>query len=131
MSLVHDGFNFVADSHGPVRQPRPAELPVLRGQFFGVKGESHITGEPWGVELVAEVELAGHADIDSLYQGIANINDQAGKLTGTLTQTIKGVSRDFPKCTFLGFAATEDAFLDGSGVNGWIQKGRLLWRQRA
>ncbi len=133
MALSHDSYAFFTSGsadHGMVRASGPHDLPIQIGRWFGVVGESHIIGEPDGRNLTCELTLQGYNTTTLLQSDLDALQTQAGQLTGTLTETISGNSRTFAQCTFLGYAATAPAFLDGSGVNGWVQFGQLLWRQR-
>lgn len=131
MSLSHDGYSFLGVPHGTIVAETPFEMPIVLGQFFGVTGEAHIIGEPYGRDLSCELTLQGYASITALQAAIDALDARAGVLTGTLTETISGNSRTFPQTTFIGFQqAPPGPFLDGSGVYGWVCFGRLLWRQR-
>lgn len=129
MSLSQDAFSFLNAPHLPVVGGR-FDLPITVGQFFGVRGESHIIGEPYGRDLSCEITLQNYATIALLEAALHHYAIRAGRLTGTLTETLGGFSRQFPKCTFLGFEPGSEPFVDGSGVHGWVMFGRLLWRQR-
>lgn len=131
MSLSHDGYAFLSVPHGPIVAEGPFELPIVPGQFFGVAGESHIIGEPYGRNLSCELTLQGYASIAALETALRALDAKAGSLTGTLTETIGANSRTFPQTTFIGFQQSPPGpFLDGSGVYGWVCFGRLIWRQR-
>lgn len=131
MSLSQNGFSFLDAKHMPIVPGGPFELPVVNGQFFGVQGESHIIGEPFGRELFCDVTLDGYASTAALEDDLRTLDTKIGKLTGTLSETIGAGTRTFPLSTFLGYQTfPPGAFLDGSGQNGWVIMLRLVWRQR-
>lgn len=130
MALSHDGYSFESADHDPILPASEHELPIVVGQFFGVNGESHIIGEPVGRELFCAITLDGYNTNTLLQAAINTLSSKAGQLTGTLTETISSNSRTFSQCTFLGFFPSGPPFVDGSGVNGWVQSGFLRWRQR-
>lgn len=130
MSLSHSSFSFFSNPSGVVETLSPHEIPIVTGQFFGVIGESHIIGETYGVDLACEYRFQDYATIALLRADKKTLEGKIGKLTGTLTQTILTYDQTFQECTFLGFQPFEAPWFDGSGVHGWVQNGRLLWRQR-
>lgn len=129
MSLSHDSYDFLAQPHGVVTPTADPELRLHVGSFFGVKGESHITGEVGGQDLICEIFLEGYATLPLLQTDVDALNARKGTLTGTLTETIDGNDRTFPQCTFLGFQPAGPPFRDGV-TNNWVQFGTLLWRWR-
>jgi hypothetical protein len=124
MALTHDSYTFTGLA-GVVRPDETFELPLQIGRFAGVQGELHLVGKLKGRQLRASYILSGNASVAALNTAVKNLSQQAGQLTGTLTQD----SSSFQKCTFLGYFE-RDRFVDGSGVNGWVSQGFLIWRQR-
>lgn len=132
MSLSHNGYTYLGHATDSVIVAGSVpDLQMQRFQFFGLQGEAHVIGESSGVDLSCEFTLQGYNTHALLMSDVGALAGKVGKLTGTLTQTIGGNSNTYPKCTFLGYVASEPPFLDGSGVNGWVSHGRLFWRQRA
>lgn len=130
MSLSHSGFSFDG-SHGLIVPLQPFELPVVVGQFFGVRGESHIVGETFGRDISCDITFDGYADLEDLQADMEEIDSKIGVLTGDLTETIGGKTRTFVDCTFMGYQQSpRGPFWDGSGQNGWVIDLRLFWRQR-
>lgn len=126
MAITHGSFVFTHD-HGDVAPFGPLDMAVSIGQFAGVKGESHIVDKPKGRELGCRYTMDGFETRAALEAAIKQIHDHQGE-DGTITIT-GNLARELPKCTFVGFAHGE-AFWDGSGVNGWVVRGMLRWRQR-
>lgn len=131
MSLSHDSFTFFSLKHSPIVAVQSFDLPLVIGQFFGVLGESHITGEPFGRELSCDLVFDGYTGgPDALETDLRTLDSKIGKLTGTLTEVLGSDTRTFPQCTFVGYQALGEPFRDGSGQNGWVLFTRLFWRQR-
>lgn len=130
MSLSHSSFTFFSNPSGTIQVLDPHRPAISVGQFFAVNGESHIIGETHGADLGCEYRFQGYNTVTLLRDDEKTLESKYGKLTGTLTQTISGNTRTYQQCTFIGFRAFESPWLDGSGVNGWIMRGILLWRQR-
>lgn len=130
MSLSQNSFVFFSNPSGVIQVIEPHRPVIAVGQFFGVIGESHIIGDPHGADLACEYRFQNYSTIANLRTHEKNLEARYGKLTGTLTQTIAGADRAYKQCTFIGFRSFEPPFLDGSGVNGWVMRGILLWRQR-
>jgi len=128
--IQQDGFDFFGLPHGMVLPEGPFEVPLVVGRFFGVRGESHIVGQPWGRPLSCRLTLTDYASLDNLSADLATLASLVGTLTGELVETIGTSTRRFPHATFLGFAADGEEFYDGTGVLGWTQFGRLQWMQR-
>lgn len=131
MSLSQNSFTFLSAKHMPVIPPGMPDLPIVVGQFMGVKGESHITGELWGQDLFCDASIDGYSTKAALETSLDTLRVKAGRLTGTLIEVIGAGTRNWEQCTFIGFNIYPPGpFLDGSGVNGWVAFLRLLWRQR-
>jgi hypothetical protein len=131
MSLSQDSFDFLDAKHGLVKPATTPELPIVVAQFMGVNGESHLVGEPMGQDLYCDITADGYATKADLDDDLDIMRTKIGKLTGTLVEVHGASTRNWAQCTFLGFQIyPESPFLDGSGVNGWVAKIRLLWRQR-
>ena len=126
MSIVHDGQTFAGD-HGKMQYDSP-ELRLQVTGFPAVNGESHIIGKPGGRNLSTSYTVSGFSTATLLDSHLTAINLLIGQLTGTV---IVGspFGGAFGGCTFLGFDVAEQ-FFDGSGVHGWVARGRLRWRQR-
>lgn len=135
MALSQNGFSFFSAKHGNVGQVQPADLPIVTAQFFGVNGETHVIGKPYGRVIGCEIVMDGYDTEADLLNDLDTLSGKIGVLTGTLTQTT-GSTCNFPKATFLPFEILQidqqgnTRFLDGSGQNGWVAFVRLFWRQR-
>ena len=129
MSLSHDGYDYEGAGHGIVQAMEPWELQIIEGKFFGLRNVAHIIGETGGRNLSCQLVLDEYEDRADLKAALDTIEGQAGQLTGDLIVSIDG-TETYPDCTFLGFQPTAPSFLDGSGNFGWVQFGRLFWRQR-
>lgn len=125
MSITHDSFTF-SHKAGAMRFG-PVAVPVQVDRFPGIKGESVITSKPFGREFWCSYTLDGLTH-SNLLSALLNIDRNAGQLTGTVTVTGND-SQTIENAVFLGFERNGPYFLDGSGVNGWVQRGRLRWIQ--
>lgn len=131
MSLSQNGFAFLSARHMPVVPSGPFDLPIVVGQFMGVKGESHIVGQPWGREITCDITIDGYATNQAIEVDLQTLDSKIGNLTGDLTETIGAGTRTYDDCTFLGYQVFPPGiFYDGSGSNGWVCFLRLVWRQR-
>ena len=130
MSITHSSVTFSGRAGTIVAASAP-ESQLIKGEYWGLIGESHLLGETFGRDLSCEFTFYGYASMALLATAVAAVEGYTNKLTGTLTQTVNGSAQAYPSCTFLGFEPTEPPFLDGSGCEGWIQRGRLKWRQRS
>lgn len=129
MTITQDGFNFEgATHHGDLVSPQ-AETPVVQGQFFGVRGEAHLVGEPYGQDIECDLTLTGYSTATLLKAAIARIERKKGQLTGAVVLT-GNLAHTYPPMTFLDVRKPTPAQYDGSGVNGWTQTIYLKWRQR-
>ena len=134
MSLVQDSFDF-GDLHTPVRVG-PAEFALVRKQFFGLQGESHVLGRTYGRDLTCELTLTDYGSDADLQFDIDTIQNQAGTLTGALICTINAVVTTYANATFLGCKVVREKMLDGLGLpvyggHGWFAVVELEWRQIA
>lgn len=129
MSLSQDGYDFEGkDTHGLITVEGSFEPRIAIGSFWGVAGESHLTGDCQGANLFCDYTLHNYDDRPAIKTAIDTIRSKALELTGTITQTISSDTLTFEQCTFLGFEC-EAPWNDG--VTGkWCCRGRLRWRQR-
>lgn len=131
VSITQNSTTLAVDGqHGMITAIGPHDLPIAVGKFFGVVGESHIVGSRYGRDLVCDVTFSGYANRAALQTALDLMSDYNGALTGTVIQNISSDITLFNECTFLGFEPARPAFLEGSGVHGWVMFGRLRWRQR-
>lgn len=134
MSLSQDGFSYLSAKHSTVGPASEPELPVVIGQFMGVRGESHLIGERYGRILTAELTLEYSTEAN-LYAGLQTLDDKVGKLTGTLTVVGAGSTYTFEQATFISWVPIpfdqqgNFIFKDAAG-NQWVAFVRLFWRQR-
>jgi hypothetical protein len=131
MALSHDGYNFESiTDHTDLVSGTPAQLPIVPGQFFGVKGEAHLIGETYGQDLYCTALLFGYNTAALLKAAVKRIRDKQGKLTGTLTVS-GNLAQSHAQCTFLEVIEPEPgAQYDGSGQHDWRQRIVLKWRRR-
>lgn len=129
--LTHESSNFLTSGEDlvgvhEVPQRRPWELALYRGQFPGVRGESHIVDLNKGRDIYVPVRYRGFATEAAMDAFLNDVADAQGTLTGTLTID----TTTYESCTFVSIEEIETRFLDGSGVWGWTTKALLYWRQR-
>ena len=129
MTLSHDSYNFETPKHQTLMVEGP-ELQYELFEIFGVKGVSQIVGKTGSRMLTCEVYLDGYSTLPLLRTAVKTIQNKAGQLTGTLTETVEGNATTYGNCTFLGFKPASKPMKDGSGVNGWFINGTLHWLQR-
>lgn len=129
MGITQGGFNFGGSNlHGDLIPAANFDPQVIVGQFFGVRGEAHLLGDACGRDLTCDYMLSGFLTSSDLDTAIKAIEAKIGVLTGTVALTGNIVtSQRF--CTFLAYERGSMQF-DGSGVNGWLVRGRLRWRQQ-
>jgi len=96
--------------------------------FFAVVGEYRLQGRQHGRDLTTWCETFGYANRALLQDAVDAINAYQGD-SGSVVCTIGGVDTTFLNCVFQGFETDEEPWLDGSGVNGWVVRGTLKWRQ--
>lgn len=128
MAITHAGVSFGSHIHGTPRV-EPWEFDETRQHFYGLVGEYKILGKVKGREINISFHLTGYADHYSLQTGVADLASLQG-LTGTLSIQIASSTVEYADTTFYGFSPIEDPWLDGSGVNGWQQRGNLKFRQK-
>jgi len=126
VSITHDGFTF--GHKAGVMQFGPVAVPIQIDRFPGLKGESIITGQPYGREFWCSYTLDGLTHSE-LLEALLDIDRNAGQLTGTVTVTGND-AQAIDDAVFVGFERNGPYFVDGSGVNGWVQRGRLRWIQQ-
>lgn len=125
MGILHAGYTFNnVDSH---QMPRfaPWIYEDLTIRFFGVEGAKEITDIPHDRAIGVEVDFFGFATDADIETFMATLDSKINVLKGTLQ--IFNVT--YANCVFKGFQRGEPMLFDGSGVNGWIQNGTLIWRQ--
>lgn len=129
MAIVHDTFTFFDHKHGLISERGTGRLPMVRGQFFGVRGEAYIIGRQYGTALSCELILDQYDSLAALGNAVVALKALQGVLTGTLTeQTAGGFTRSWPNTVFVGFEETRPVFLDGTGESGYVQFTRLFWQ---
>lgn len=128
MGITQNAFNFGSNLHGDLIPAANFDPQVIVGQFFGVRGEAHLLGDISGRDLTCDFMLSGFGTSALLDAAIKTIEAQMGRLTGTVSLTGNIVTSQ-PNCTFLAFERGP-MMIDGSGVNGWLVRGRLRWRQQ-
>lgn len=133
MGISHGGYTFEGiDSHSMPLAERP-ETNDVTDQFMGIKGESEITDSPHGRDIRIRADFIGYSTYALLSAAMSRVEAKQNQITDqTLTFTPIQAGEDpatFVHCTFKGVDYDGEPFLDGSGVNGWIQRTTLMWRQ--
>jgi hypothetical protein len=104
------------------------EPEIVEEKFFGVQGVSHLIGAPGGRDLSCEFWLTGYVSAIALGNDLQEIDSKIGLLLGSVAIT-GNITGSYNNCTFLGYRRGA-RFYDGSGLNGWMIQGQLIWRQR-
>lgn len=131
MSVSIGGTTFTTSSiHGTPIIP-PWRFQRSAQGFFGVVGEYHVLGQLNAREIVLDFELTGYATLAAINSASTSINAGIGT-SGTLSIDVGGGDvSSLTLCTFDGWEPSEAPWKDGSGVNGWQQKGKLHFTQIA
>lgn len=114
--------------------PLQWDAPMQEWAFSGVDGVEHIVDDRKGRDLIVRVRFRFRATAAALRTDIETIEAAKNTLFGSVS--IPGIlGGTYVKCTFRGIRIdrrpTGNAFeYDGSGINGWIATGMLMWRQR-
>lgn len=127
MSIVLGSMTTGAALHGSIKPGAWAYSRVTQ-TFFGVVGEQNLIGEKHSRDLTAWVLPSGYATHLLLHDGIETVNGYIGT-SGSMVCTIGADIKTFTNCIFEGFETEEDPWLDGSGVNGWMVRGIMKFRQ--
>lgn len=117
----------IPGTHGEL-QVSPWGVQVARTQYFGVEGESEITGERTGRDIV--VESWWHSSYQSaaaLQTAIDNFNKDV-PINGTLVES-GTISRTFARCTLMGVFVKRGPIPSNS--IGWFAIVEIRWRQLA
>ena len=96
--------------------------------YFGLTGETVLTGGLRGRPLSAWLLLTGFSTHELLHDQIELVNSYI-LTSGILLWTVGADSRPFANSEFYGLTLDEDPWEDGAGVNGWNVLGRLHFRQ--
>lgn len=130
MSITLGATSFGNHIHGTAQVP-PWERSESIQRFPGVTGAQVLQGAKHDRIISIPFQLTGYASHLLLQTGISDLSVLQGS-TGSLTVDLGGGdSVTFTQCIFVGFEPSEDPWKDGSGVNGWQQKGTLRFRQIA
>lgn len=117
----------IPGTHGPL-QISPWGVQVARTQYFGVEGESEITGERTGRDIVVESWWhASYVTAAALQTAIDNFNKDV-PINGTLVEA-GNVNRTFDRCTLMG-AFIKQGPIPPSTI-GWFAIVEIRWRQLA
>lgn len=141
--IEHQDFLFPGTHASPVFMA--PELQTVRTKFFGVKGESEITGESGARAISIHIRVHGQfTQSQSLMAILDSFDKQVGRhgtlriLSGQGTIWAGGVPREYPNTTFEGF--TKDGgddsgplpdnvgLLDGTTPSWWVD-GTLVFHQ--
>jgi hypothetical protein len=128
MSITLGTISFGTNIHGtPVVSPW--EYDISLQHFPGVYGETEFRGKWRGREITIPYHLYGYGTLVLLLADVVEMSSAIGT-TGTLNINLGGGdSSSFTEVTFRGFFPEENPWKDGSGVNGWNQRGMLHFRQ--
>lgn len=127
MALSHDSYSFEGARHGVI-EFGPLDTPLIVVGFSGVYGVSVIADDHKAQPISCRAWIEGFETLQGLQNAIDEIHLRQGKLTGTLT--VSGpAAQQIQRCTFAAFEP-ERPFFDGSGVHGWVCRGRLTWLRR-
>jgi hypothetical protein len=125
IAISHAGFTFLGITTHQLPEFQPWEFEDLEVRIFGVRNAQEIRDATHARTIFCEAEFTGYSTFADLENALATIDT---KINSKGTLTINNVA--YITCTFKGFdRSREPAFFDGSGVNGYIQRGRLIWRQ--
>ena len=124
MSFTHHDVLFEG-LHGTFT-PGPIEPRIQVDEFPGVRGVTTLSSPSGSRPLSVDYTISGFATRALILAHIDAINRYIGQLTGDI---LSDVGESFLKCTLVGYQH-EVPFLDGSGVHGWVARGRLMWIQR-
>lgn len=131
MTITLGAFSFGSGNIHGTPNLAPWDYSDTAQTFHGLLGETHLIGEAHGRDITIPFELTGYSTLTLLLSAVGTMADEYGT-TGTLTIDLGG--GDAPtltNCIFNGFTPSEDPWKDGSGVNGWQQRGTLRFRQIA
>lgn len=128
MTISIGSTSFGANIHGTPSVP-PWEYDRTLQSFFGITGELMMLGAAKGRQITIMLQLTGYSSHYLLQTAVAEMAALLGAF-GTLEVDLGGGDvSTFPLCTFEGFFPEEDPWRDGSGANGWQQRGQLRFRQ--
>jgi len=132
MTITLDSYTFEDPGiHGTPIVPQ-WEVGKTIQRFFGVVGQYQLTGVRHAHEITIDVHFYNYATMALLLADIATIGTKQETLTGTLTVDLGGGdSSSYTNCIFTGYEPDEPPWKDGSGQNGWQQRGKLRFRQVA
>lgn len=123
MALTFRGTSIPGTHEAPrLQTPEPR---MMNMEFFGVNGESQITGERGAREFTIRIWIHNAFTQANLFAAMNTLDGQVGK-NGVLVES-GNVSRTFNDCTFLGY--TEEVGPLPSPHLGWISIGVLKFRQ--
>ena len=125
MTISLGGYNFESVKHGTLLAP-PYAVQESVQSWWGVSGAAILLGKQTVRENTIEVTFTGYTSESDLRSAVATMQGHVGD-NGTLD--VDGVS--WPKSYFKGFMPDGPPFKDGSGVNGWVQFGKLMFTQHA
>lgn len=122
---TEETYNFGSLSTHQVPMLEPFEFQNHLGRFFGAVGETEIRDEQKGRWIRVPALFTEFVSKVTLEAALTTVDDKANTLHGTLTVD----SVTYSNVTFLSLERQGQPFYDGSGVNKWIQRGVLVFRQ--
>jgi hypothetical protein len=130
MTITFGSFSFGSHIHG-TPNVSPWDYSDTVQTFHGLRGETHLIGDSHGRDIVIPFELTGLSSLTNLLAAVEAMASEIGE-SGTLIIDLGGGDAPgYTPCIFNGFTPSEDPWRDGSGVNGWQQRGTLKFRHIA
>lgn len=130
MSISHGGYTFQSLTTHAIPVEDLWEYEAIDASFYGVAGAVEITDAEHGRTIGVECRFQSYSTPALLLAALNTVDSKKGVLKdATLTLVVAASSMVYPHCSFRGFQRSGPMFYDGSGVNGWIQSGVLLFRQ--
>lgn len=127
MAILFDGTDFGEAAGNFLFQPLTApayEMAEVIHRFWGVSSAAIHYSEQTDRQLAMSVIFKGFASEAALRTHIFNVQAKRGD-----TGTLQANAVTWPNVAFLGFTPDSGPFWDGSGVNGWVQRGTFAFRQ--
>ena len=125
MTVLLDGYIFPVAFHGTPLLP-PYTRPIVEQSFWGISGVQVLVGQTQSRSLTLNATLSRYSSVLDLMHRVSDMDNQ---LRDGLSGTLVVDNVYYPDCLFSGWRPSAPPFLDGSGVNGWVQSGELAWLQ--
>lgn len=130
MSIVLGAYTFPCGDLHQLPLPEPFDTATQDISFYGVPGSVEVTDAYHGRTIAIGCNFQNFDTFPLLEAALYVVDGKYTVLVDVdLTITIQGYPIVYPNCSFRGFMREGPAFLDGSGQNGWVQVGTLIFRQ--